>query len=319
MKKTIVKGTPKNREEPQVKEKEIIEPNQKIVQEIEETAQKSLNSIGTFVEDEQTTLVLQYSQIPGKFSESEFDPLEFIQKIETEISGLTTKIDEIDGHSALAKTQFNQMKEVTEKLTDTRRDLQNLITDEQDLIHSFESRLKNVPLNQYRAEMAPIRRFLMNFFSRSEDEIHLKTNIVRSETKISQRQVRLLEINKDLSSAWISNRGYEDLYNELRKISDSFRSVRLNMGKLLRNIREDLKNEKIKLEEATIIQNYSDNINKLQKIAPEFKHAVKKNKKTLEALSDQLQNLENSALKKGSIGFNENVDQLVDSLVKEKI
>ena len=124
----------------------------------------------------------------------------------------------------------------TQKLSDERSVVKKLIIREQDCIFRNENQLQTINFNQYRAEWPDFVRGIVKIFTGKDDEIGFKTKIAKSEAKIAQRQT---DINSILSEAWIASKGYNDAVELLTKVSETFRDLRMELGKILREGRKN--------------------------------------------------------------------------------
>mgnify|MGYP005751740425 CR=1 FL=1 len=110
-----------------------------------------------------------------------------------------------------------------------------------------------------------------------KDEIQLRQEIARSETIISQWNSRLVEISSVFSETLIAVKGHQLIVDTIATIRDSYRTIRIDLGKARREIQLKLKDSQNMEENQAIVENYLENIEKLKKIGPNSLDSASKN------------------------------------------
>lgn len=305
-------------EENELDEKKVKEPKKQTKSKKAEVAiQEYLDKgLAQTVETEKAILEKEKDfKIPQEFPKTTGELIQWNDNLGSQVDQLTTKIQTVDEQYKKAKSQLNDLEKIKNKLMDERSIIKQLVNKDQDLIYKAEQKMLSIDPNQYLADLPDILRPLVKFFSRREDEILLRERIARSEAKISQRNTRLVDINAALSKAWIAHKSFLDGLDVLKNISESYRDIRMSLGKIRRESQESLQIKKNEEDQNLILKNYLTSIQQLDSVGFGFLVTLSKNRETANNLVEKVQEL---ALKADFEHVPESLDTMVDNLSKEK-
>lgn len=257
-------------------------PNKKI--------EKVLNQVENSVsKNDQLAETLSNIQLRSTSISSSSD-LEVSEGSEKTLGQLTSIIKELDEKLETSNVELNdalnslkELEEIKVKLLAKKDQIDEIIANEQDRIHRADIRLENLDVNHFTADRSPVVRFVLSKIG-IEDEISLNQTIAKSESVISQWNNKLIEINSALSKAWIAHQDTENMVAIIKGISESYRTVRMNLGKIRRNIRNSLKAQENQIEQQMIMKDYLENVKKLQNVGPSVKNALSEHKNIVAGL-----------------------------------
>lgn len=173
-------------------------------------------------------------------------------------------------------SELQEIEVIKNRLLEQRVRVTSLIEKEQNLILSCERKLENLSESHFTADRSGAIRFLLGLVG-IKDEIQLRQEIARSETIISQWNSRLVEISSIFSETLIAVKGHQLIVDTIATIRDSYRTIRIDLGKARREIQLKLKDSQNMEENQAIVENYLENIEKLKKIGPNSLDSASKN------------------------------------------
>lgn len=194
---------------------------------------------------------------------------------------LSDEIDSLNKNILEADKEFNRISKKLKKIEQEknriekeRSKIKKLISRDQDQIYESEQRMLRLESNQYSPNVPDILRPLIQFITGQDDEILLRIKISKSETKLYQRQSRLVETAESLSDVLINETIYLELGNSLKNINEVYRNVRMKVGRFRRDIIERIKTQQNKDAENSILENYVEIMKKMEAAGSEVNKAV---------------------------------------------
>ena len=234
---------------------------------------------------------LEKIKTPNSFPETKEELQDWTSTLASQINQVTEKLKQVDDYYKTVQSQVKKYSKFESELTNERLMVKRLIYKDQDKIYRAENKMANIDPNIYRADLPNFLRPIVKFFTRKEDEILLRREIAESEAKIFQRNTRLVEINADLSKAIIAHKGSINNLQAVRSIIDDYRAVRMNLGRIQREIQENIKAHKNRKDQNLILENYIANIQKLGDVGSNFITQISESRDKLTGLFDKIQKL----------------------------
>lgn len=230
------------------------------------------NDILSKVEETSNSLVTQNQKIDLN-NES---PEKLETNLNEQISSLDRELPIIEMEYQKAMNEVRELEAIKNRLIKNKIEISSIIEQEQNLIMGWEKDIKTLPAHHFSADRSPFVRWLLNFFGHT-DEITLISNISRSEALISQWKSRLVEVNSVLSQTLLALVGHEQIFSTISLIRESYRCLRLDLGKVEREFQSKLKDERNSKTNQLIMENYLHSLDDLKTLVPSLSNSVTKN------------------------------------------
>lgn len=244
-------------------------------------------------------------------SEKDMDSLPEV--LNSQITELTRKISIVDKQSVTISQELLSINKQRVKVEMERLRLTDFISKDQDRIYKTQQRILKLDSDQYRPDLPDFLRPLVQFLTSKDDEILLRLKVSKSEARISQRKTRLVKVNEKLSEILIMQNLRLDNSEALRTINDSYRQIRLNLGRIQREILDNLRDQENEAAQNLILKNYLEALDNLKQAGSKFSDSLLKTTKESRDSFDRVLKL------RASSDFPDNLNDMVGSLLNLNI
>lgn len=194
--------------------------------------------------------------------------VEFPKNLAKRTEALSARIDIIDDSYNKIRLQVEKSEATIESLGGKRTVLKALIVDDQEKIFTLENKLAVVPESQYRPNLPAIARGVAHYVFGLDDEIILRSEISKSQVKITQRQSRLVELNTQLLQVSVLSTWYKDTLDGLEKVGERYRLCRQELGELRREVDVKIKKHWNDVTNAQIQDEFTNKLQKINQLTP---------------------------------------------------
>lgn len=243
-----------------------------------------------------------------RFENGEYD------KITHLINDLEQKIHATDQEAKILGAKIKEFEKITNKSTSHKTQLKDLILKEQNKIFKMENVLLDVDPDQYHADLPFYTKIFLSILDNRPDEINLKTEIIQSETKIKQRELRLVKVSRQLAQSAIGLTFYQDCLEATIKVGETYRARRSEFGSFRRKFIDDFKEQKNENETNFILKEYSKSLVSLGEIGSRFQQALIESGASASNLFEEIRESQNQNL----LNSSKKLDDIANSLLKNK-